>query len=321
MEQIMTKELATLTPDPIMAIRPAIPEALDEPPPLDQRLIEGSLEDGADRRGDRATRHDGWTPERIRAFLVTLADCGCVTVAAKAAGMSLRSAYALRNRAEGRTFHYAWEAALQIARRSLADALMSRAVHGHTDQIRRNGVVVAERFRFDNRLGMATLTRLDQRAAANDLEAEAVRTAVEEFDQFVSIASNGGAGAVDFIATRRKAGTRAEQVLERLENYTRYQVGLPNEIDTSDLDPAQRDNWTAEQEDRALRSGLVAELEKKAELARWRRGERTYYNGDLEYFDPDGRFHWISPAEAIRRGLPDCHKPAEVNGNDESREL
>ena len=304
-----------------MAIRPTMPQTLVEAPSLDQTLIEASLKDGADRRGDRATRHDGWTPERIRTFLVTLADCGCVTVAAKAAGMSLRSAYALRNRAEGRTFHYAWEAALQIARRSLADALMSRAVHGCADQLRRNGEVVAERFRFDNRLGMATLTRLDNRAAANDEEAAAIRTAVEEFDQFVSIASAGGAGAADFLATRREAGSRAEQVLERLENYARYRVGLPNEIDISDLDPAQRDDWTEEQQDRALRSGLVAELEKKAELARWRRGERTYYNGDLEYFDPNGGLHWISPAEAIRMGLPDCHKPGDANGNDELREL
>jgi hypothetical protein len=227
----------TLTPDATKAIRPKLPARPRKTRSLDRKLLEGSLDDGADRRGNRTTRHDGWTPERIRTFLVTLADCGCVTDAANAAGMSLRSAYALRNRAEGRAFHYAWEAALQIAKRSLADALMSRAVHGHADQMRRGGEVVAERFRFDNRLAMALLTRLDQRSTADDTEAEAVRTAVEEFDQFVGIASEGGDGAVDFLTARRKIGHRAEDVLERVENYARYRVGLGEEIDISDLDP------------------------------------------------------------------------------------
>ncbi len=193
---------------------------IQEQPAPDDSWIEPALGAGADCRGGRETPPDGWTPERIRTFLVTLAGSGCVLTAAKAAGMSAKSAYALRNRAEGRAFHYAWEAALQIARRQIADGLVRRAIHGCVDRIIRNGVVVAERHRFDNRLSMAALTRLEQRFASDSDDAEAVRIVVEEFDDFVGIVSEGGAGSAAFIWDRRALGKgkgRAERLMERLD--------------------------------------------------------------------------------------------------------
>jgi hypothetical protein len=257
---------------------------------LDDELVDDALDDGADRRGGRTTRHDGWTPERIRTFLITLAESGCVSDAAKAAGIGLKSAYNLRNRAEGRGFHYAWEAALRIARRRLADALMSRAVHGCVDQFRRNGEVVGERVRFDNRLAMALLTRLDNHVAASETECEAVDMAVEEFDQFVDVISSGG-GAAGFVAERRSKRAGAVWVLDRLENYARYGVGLPHEIDISDLDPDRRDDWTEEQLARADRSGLLARLEEKAEDALWVDCEPDF-QGVVHQEHPDGRTRW-----------------------------
>ncbi|MGG9078526.1 hypothetical protein, partial [Escherichia coli] len=59
-----------------------------------------------------STRHDGWTPERQRAFLQQLARIGVVSAAAGAVGMSAKSAYALRKRAGAESFAAAWEAAL-----------------------------------------------------------------------------------------------------------------------------------------------------------------------------------------------------------------
>ena|SRR3712207_6271443 len=41
----------------------------------------------------RRYRHDGWTPERQKAFIEALADTGCVT---RAAGMAQANCYALR---------------------------------------------------------------------------------------------------------------------------------------------------------------------------------------------------------------------------------
>jgi hypothetical protein len=106
-------------------------------------------------------RHDGWTPDKQRLFLDRLAECGIVTEACFAAGMSARSAYNLRDR--DTLFAAGWEAACVMARRRLADEAFSRAMNGVVERIYRDGVIVAERHRHDNRLTMAVLARLDSR--------------------------------------------------------------------------------------------------------------------------------------------------------------
>lgn len=106
-------------------------------------------------------RHDGWTPERKRSFHATLAEVGVVAEAARVAGMSARAAYNLRNRDP--LFDAGWEAALLLSRRRLADELYARSVNGCVEQIHRGGAIVGERHRYDNRLSIAVLTRLDTR--------------------------------------------------------------------------------------------------------------------------------------------------------------
>ena len=61
-------------------------------------------------------RSDGWTAERQRLFLATLADTGCVSVAAKAAEITPRSCYRLRRHPKGAAFAKAWDDALRVAR-------------------------------------------------------------------------------------------------------------------------------------------------------------------------------------------------------------
>jgi hypothetical protein len=136
----------------------------------------------------REVRFDGWTPFRIRGFLYALAAGGSVEVAARAAGMSRRSAYNLRNRAEGLAFRLAWDAAQGLGRRPLSDTLMSRAMHGVVEPIIRNGKIWGERHRFDNRLGMAMLTRLDRHARELRLAGLEVDLAAESFDDIVETA-------------------------------------------------------------------------------------------------------------------------------------
>ncbi len=51
-----------------------------------------------------AARHDGWTPEKQRGFIDALAACGCVKAAAQHVGMTPKSAYRLRNRADAISF-------------------------------------------------------------------------------------------------------------------------------------------------------------------------------------------------------------------------
>ena len=223
-------------------------------------LIESALSAGRDPRPGRAGRSDGWTPERIRIFLETLAECGVVGDAARAAGMGRQSAYRLRNRTANRAFHLAWTAAEHLGRRRLADEVMSRALHGCVELIVRNGEVWGERHRFDNRLTMAVLARLDRNVEARDAENRVARLVAEEFDQFLDIVCAGGEGAADFVADRIEADCwtpeREARTLERCENYRLYGVGLPQEIDISDLDLDDPESWTPEQEQRAVRAGL-----------------------------------------------------------------
>lgn len=109
----------------------------------------------------RRLRHDGWTPERMRDFLERFAECGIVAEACQAAGMSARSAYNLRDRDP--LFAAGWDAASVKARPRLADEAFARAMTGVVERIYKDGIVVAERHRHDNRLTMAVLARLDAR--------------------------------------------------------------------------------------------------------------------------------------------------------------
>ncbi len=97
-------------------------------------------------------RHDGWTRERQIEFLRALADCGCVEEACQRVGKSATSAYALRNRPLAGSFRCAWNAALDVGTRRLADAAFSRALHGVETPIFFQGQQVGTRRRYDERL-------------------------------------------------------------------------------------------------------------------------------------------------------------------------
>ena len=114
---------------------------------------------------ERATpdkgRTDGWTPFARRLFLEVLAETGRVSRACEYAQLTKQSAYALR--ARDPLFAASWDAACELARAPLADALYERALDGVTETITRDGEVVAERHRHDSRLSIAVLHRLDRR--------------------------------------------------------------------------------------------------------------------------------------------------------------
>jgi hypothetical protein len=129
-----------------------MPESVD---PLESRELETGFGE------TRSLRHDGWTPEKKRAFLERFAECGVIVEACEAAGMSAKSVYNLRNRDP--LFAAGLEAASVKARGPLADEAYSRARNGVVERIYKDGVIVAERHRYDNRLTMAVLARLDSR--------------------------------------------------------------------------------------------------------------------------------------------------------------
>lgn len=61
----------------------------------------------------KCVRHDGWTPERQKAFIGALADTGHVAHACAIVGMSTVGAYLLRRQPGAESFRRAWAAALE----------------------------------------------------------------------------------------------------------------------------------------------------------------------------------------------------------------
>lgn len=132
-----------------------------EPPRYEPGTLVASNMESDNLYTTRRLRHDGWTPERMSRFHRALAETGVVATAAFESGMSAQAAYALRHR--DAAFAAGWEAALTLARARLADELLARAMNGVTERVIRDGVIVGERLRYDNRLSIAVLTRLDAR--------------------------------------------------------------------------------------------------------------------------------------------------------------
>lgn len=82
-------------------------------------------------------RHDGWTQARTQRFLDTLAYTGCVTDAARVAGMS--AVGARRMRARFPLFDAAWNDALERGQQGLIAIAYRRAVEGRETVIIRKG--------------------------------------------------------------------------------------------------------------------------------------------------------------------------------------
>lgn len=108
-------------------------------------------------------RHDGWTVERQKWFILRLALSGCVSFAARGVGMTRKSAYRLLDRPGSESFAAAWAKALGWGQDRILDKSLERSLLGEVVPIVRDGRVVGERHRYDNRLGMAVLNALDRR--------------------------------------------------------------------------------------------------------------------------------------------------------------
>lgn len=106
-------------------------------------------------------RHDGWTAERQRIFLNTLANTGSVAQAAEIADITPRSAYRLRNHPKGAAFAKAWDAALLCVGGRLLSVAMERAITGTPRTIWREGRIVADTAVPSDRLLMFLLSKLN----------------------------------------------------------------------------------------------------------------------------------------------------------------
>jgi hypothetical protein len=125
-------------------------------------------------------RHDGWTPARKAQFLDHLAHDGAVRAACGRVGMSREAAYQLRRR--DAAFARAWDAALVLARAVSAEVLECRAIHGVEEDVWYRGELVGTRRKYDSRLLLAHMARLDK--AAEDASA---RHDAARFDELLAL--------------------------------------------------------------------------------------------------------------------------------------
>ena len=88
----------------------------------------------------RRTRHDGWTLERQKHFIETLAATASVSDACRYVGLSRQSANKLYNRSP--QFRAAWDEALKASVNVLATTAFDRAVNGTQEQVWHEGRMI-----------------------------------------------------------------------------------------------------------------------------------------------------------------------------------
>lgn len=102
-------------------------------------------------------RHDGWTPQRQRAFLRALSETGSVRDACVRAQISTTSAYRMRDRSMA--FDRAWRRALAKVAPTIEQAAYERAVLGWEEPVWHGGKIVGHRRRYSDGLLRLLLTR------------------------------------------------------------------------------------------------------------------------------------------------------------------
>lgn len=135
----------------------------------------------------RKYRHDGWTPERQKAFIGALADTGSVTRAAAMVNMAQANCYTLR-RAEGaESFRRAWAAALDFGVARLKDIAFERAIDGYLVPVFVAGKLMGFRRKHNDALLMFCLRHYGQDAGGK-------RTTINYFSTRAGAVAGSGQG-------------------------------------------------------------------------------------------------------------------------------
>ncbi|MFC3784534.1 hypothetical protein GGR90_001032 [Sphingopyxis italica] len=134
----------------------------------------------------RKYRHDGWTPERQRAFIAALADTGSVRRAAAMVNMAQTNCYTLRRAAGAEGFRRAWEAALDFGVARLKDIAFERAIDGYLVPVFVAGKLMGFRRRHNDALLMFCLRHYGQDAGGK-------RTVINYFSTRASAGAVAGA--------------------------------------------------------------------------------------------------------------------------------
>lgn len=103
-------------------------------------------------------RRNGWSAEAQRRFIECLADCGCVSQAARAVGLSARGAYRLLEAPGADGFAAAWDQAIARGIERLRADAFDRAFSGAWVPVYRKGRLVRVEHRRLDRLAIALLS-------------------------------------------------------------------------------------------------------------------------------------------------------------------
>ena len=149
-------------------------------------------------------RHDGWTPERQRNFIASLAQTGCVTRAAAEVNMSQRNCYALRNSPGAEEFRKAWDAAIDCGLALLKDIAFERAIDGELIPVFSGGKLVGHRRKKNDALMMFILRNYGT-------DANGKRTTINYFSSRAT--ANSGAGTDNASAGAEASATTVRTVI------------------------------------------------------------------------------------------------------------
>lgn len=138
----------------------------------------------------RNNRHDGWTPERQRAFIEALADTGSVTRAAAQVNIAQTNCYSLRRAPGAESFRTAWDAALDYGVLRLKDIAFERAIEGQLVPVFVAGKLMGFRRKRNDALLMFCLRHYGQ-------DSNGRRTTINYFSTRASAGTSGADGAAE----------------------------------------------------------------------------------------------------------------------------
>ena len=145
----------------------------------------------------------GWTRERKARFLDHLSVKGNVRAACARVGLSPEAAYRLRRRDE--EFARAWIAALGLARARSEQVLADRAIDGIEEPIYYRGELIGTRRKYDTRLLLSHLARLDKLVEGMEHPDD-----IRRFDELVAVIAGEEAPALPPSPDPRPVGKPAE---------------------------------------------------------------------------------------------------------------
>jgi hypothetical protein len=176
------------------------------------------------------TRGNGWTPFARKLFLQVLSQTGRIGRACAYTGLSRQSAHDLRERDP--LFAAGWDAAVLIARNPLADDMLEKSLDGITETVTRNGEVVATRQRYDARLSMAVLNRLDKRCDRAEEQGSKHLALVRRWGEWLDLVGKGDDAAAQALLDGGVAETPREcQDCQVSESANPTEIGDPPGVD------------------------------------------------------------------------------------------